>query len=89
MIPVLYLLGKWAYRGLRYQVDARRALLSGGEMPGKVANPFFEDSTAMKILTAVLATANPPAKVRNALIEAANGEGTGPGAGVMTSSAAS
>lgn len=55
MIPMLYLLGRWAYRGLRWQVDARRALLTGGEIPGKVANPFFEDSTANRFMLGALA----------------------------------
>jgi hypothetical protein len=76
MIPLLYLLGRWAYRGLRYQVEARRALLSGGEMPAKVANPFFQDTTANKIMLAALAATSMRGKL--VVPGQVSGEGTSP-----------
>ena len=57
MAPAVYLLGKWAVRHMRWQVEARRARLTGGEFPQPVLKPFFEDAPANKIMMAALVAA--------------------------------
>ncbi len=43
-------------RSVRWQVEARHALLTGGHLPEPVVNPFFENGPANKIMTAALMT---------------------------------
>ena len=60
MASVAYLLGKWAARRVQWEVEARRALSTGCEFPPPVANPFFEDSPAVKLMVVAIAASQIP-----------------------------
>ena len=56
----MYLLGKWAVRNARWEIQVRRALLDGIDLPDKAVNPFMEDGPANRIMIDALTAGSTP-----------------------------